>query len=346
MRLRKLLTASMCALLFGINGHAIAETVPLPLARQTVAKAVELIETRAVYPRKQEEYGQAKAELLALLEGRTEDIDRRLLSAALIKVLRTLDADGHSFVVSPTRYSDQQRTAPPRAEAAPTLKLVTTARGTALHWTPPQIVSSAMEARADYLKRFSDDAAALPQLNQACALVIDLTAQIGGNAWPPFIAMGPLFGAGNQAYAVDRDANRIRFVSPVKLQAMDSVHSADHPNPLARFANLPLAVVVGGRTASAGEMLLVALMGEGERVQTFGRTSAGMSTANTSYPMPDGSMLILTTNRYAVGEQPVIHGGIPVAHPAAPEDSAEAIVLRAAEWAVSKSPLCAAPPKI
>lgn len=339
-RLRKFLTASGCAILIGVSHCAVAETVPLPLARKTVTHAIELIETRALLPRKQEEYAQAKAELLALLEGRATDIDRAALSAGMTKVLLTLDADGHSLVVSPSSYADIQQVAPPPAAPSPTMKLVTTAHGAVLRWTPPQIMSSTVEARAEYLKRFSEDAAGVARTKQACALVVDLSEQIGGNAWPPFIAMEPLFGTANQAYVVDRYGNRGNFVYPATLKNLDTAHTAHHPNPLARFAHLPVAVVVGADTASAGEMLLVALLGEGERVQTFGHTSHGLTTANQTYAMEDQSQLILSEHRYAVGRQAVFRGGIPVAHPAAPGDSADAIVTRAAEWAASHSPLC------
>jgi hypothetical protein len=57
-------------------------------------------------------------------------------------------------------------------------------------------------------------------------------------------------------------------------------------------------------------MLLMALMGE-ERVRTFGQTSYGMSTANATYPLPDGATLVLTQSRYALGNGPVFRGGIP-----------------------------------
>src|SRR5205823_15053421 len=103
----------------------------------------------------------------------------------------------------------------------------------------------------------------------------------------------------------------------------------------------PLAVLVGERTASAGEMLLVALMGE-ERVQTFGRTSYGQSTANMTYRLADGSRLVLTEQRYALGDAPVYHGDIPAMHPAAAGETWDASVRTAAEWAAANSPQCKA----
>lgn len=318
-----------------------SERLPMPLAREVVQRAIELVETRALLPRQQNEYARAKADLFALLDGQSADIERRILYMGINKVLGTLDVDGHSFIVSPSLYEQRQQVSPQPAGQA-SFRLVTTANGPVLHWTPPQIVSSTMEARAAYLKRFDDDAAQLKEMEKTCAVVVDLTEQKGGNAWPPFIAMHPLFGTANKAYMVDRDGKRTPFVIATRLKELGSVYAAGRPNPLERFSNLPVAVVVGARTSSAGEMLLVALLGEGERVQTFGHTSHGMSTANATYPLPDKSVLVLTESRYAVGDQAVFHRGIPVAHPAAGNDSADVIVNHAAEWVARQSPLCAA----
>jgi len=181
--------------------------------------------------------------------------------------------------------------------------------------------------------------AARPDLAQACALVVDLGEQTGGNAWPPFIAMYPLFGDANKARWVDRDGKRTPFVNRARLEEMNQAYAGGRASPLSRFAAGPLAVVVSERTASAGEMLLVALLGE-ERVQTFGRASYGMSTANATYPLADGSSLVLTESRYALGDGPVYQGGIPSMHAAAKGEPLDASVKAAAEWAAANSPQC------
>jgi hypothetical protein len=328
----------------GVAQDAPAAALPLELARQVTQRTIELVETKGLAPRQQAEYAQAKAALLALLDDQAAGIERQVLYRAINTLLGTLDVDGHSSILSPQRERQRQRSAAATGLRAPSFRLVTTANGTVLRWTPPQIVSSTMEARADYIKLFFDEAAGLAQLNEACAMVVDLSEQKGGNAWPPFIEMHPLFGKSNNAYMVDRDGKRIAFVEPSRLEALARPYAAGRDHPLARFAKLPLAVVVDGRTASAGEMLLVALLGEGDRVQTFGGTSRGLSTANMTYPLADGSTLVLTERRYAIGDQPVYRGGIAPAHPAGPDESADAVVKRAAAWAASQSPLCAARP--
>jgi hypothetical protein len=347
--MRRVLFVAGCAALFVTSTFVKAEdkpddTMPVPLARQVVDRAIELVESKGLYPRQQSEYAQAKAELLASFDGQPADIGRKDLYGRIRKLLGTLDTNGHSFLMPASR---QQQALPRRQGIVlddlrpPVFKLVTTSHGIVLRWTPPAIVGAGPDVTASYLKRFYDEAAARPDIADACALVVDLSEQTGGNAWPPFAAMYPLFGDANKAKWVDRDGKRTAFVSPARLKEMSRQYAPDRANPLARFDSGPLAVVAGRRTASAGEMLLVALLGEA-RVQTFGSTSYGMSTANATYTLADGSTLVLTQSRYALGEGPVYQGGIPAMHPAAQDQPVVDAVKTAAEWAAANSPQCAA----
>jgi hypothetical protein len=348
--IRKASIAAGCAALFITSTFVNADdkpadTMPAALARDVVNRTVELVESKGLYPRQQTEYAQAKAELLAALEGQTHGIDRKDLYGRITKLLGTLDTNGHSFIMPPVQQSQSQRQGIALEELRPpAFKLVTTSYGTVLRWTPPAIVGSGQNVIAPYLKTFYDEAAARPDIAEACALVVDLSAQTGGNAWPPFVAMYPLFGDANKANWVDRDGKRTRFVIRANLEAMNRLAAEGRVNPLTRFGSGPLAVVVGKRTASAGEMLLVALLGE-SRVQTFGNTSYGMSTANMTYRLADGASLVLTEQRYALGDAPVYQGGIAPMHPGAHNEPVADSVKTAAEWAAANSPQCSAKPQ-
>ncbi|MEH6434800.1 S41 family peptidase [Massilia sp. DD77] len=342
-RLAVLVLASVLRLPAQAAQAPAADLIPTSLAKEVVGRTIELVETNALPPRDPAEYAQAKTALLAVLSAAGEHSDRRALFQHVDTLLGTLDADRHSFIRSPVAMQGQQAarvTALAAAAPVSSFALLDTGGGKVLHWTPPQSVGN-MEVEAPaFLKRFMADASALPGLSSACALVVDLSAQRGGNAWPPFAAMHPLLSAANTASMVDRNGVRQRYVHPQTLAQIEQRHGGEGKNPLLRFAGTPLGVVVGGQTSSAGEMLLVALMGEGERVRTFGTVSHGMTTANMSYPMADGSTLILSERRYAVGDAPVIRGGIPAQVSAA---AGAAAVRQAAEWAASRSPLCRAP---
>jgi len=352
--MRKTLIAAGCAALFVSSGFVSADdgavdTMPAALAHQVVDRTIELVESKGLYPRRQEEYAQARTELLAVFDGQPAGIARKDLYGRIRKLLGTLDTNGHSFLLPANPQAQGQQEPPQRRVSAsealrpPMFKLVTTSRGTVLRWTPPAIVDGGMSAAKPYLERFYDEAAARPDIAEACALVVDLSRQTGGNAWPPFFAMYPLFDGANKASWVDRDGKRTPFVTPSSLRETSRYLVGDRANPLARFGSGPLAVVVGSQTASAGEMLLVALLGE-TRVQTFGSTSYGLSTANKTYTLADGSTLVLTELRYALGDGPIYQGGIAPMHPAEKGAPVEDAVRTAAEWAAANSPQCGARP--
>jgi len=337
-----------------------ADAMPMPLAREVVTQAIALVDAKGVHPRSQAEYAYAKSQLLLTVANGGEQVDRNEVYGRIRKLLATLDADGHSFLMpaaqKPVQQQGQQQPASqPLSQLlrgmageelrAPSFRLVTTSRGTVLRWTPPAIVGAAQDTISVYVKRFYDEAAGRPDIKEACALVVDLGEQTGGNAWPPFVAMYPLFSDANKANWVDRDDKRIPFVNRANLARLAGVGAGGRANPLAPFADGPLAVVVGSRTASAGEMLLVALLGE-NRVQTFGQTSRGLSTANNTYPLADGSKLVLTEMRYAVGDGPVYRGGIPAMHPVEKGAPVDAATRAAAEWAAANSPACGPGPRV
>jgi len=140
---RNMLRAAFCALSFGAAcavGAAEAQvpTMPLALARDVTTQAVTLVESKGMYPLRQEDYAQAKQRLLALVDGKAQAVDRGDLYARINGLLATLDTDKHSFVMPPvaTGQFTSAATARPRV---PMFQLVATTRGTVLRFVPPPI---------------------------------------------------------------------------------------------------------------------------------------------------------------------------------------------------------------
>lgn len=115
----------------------------------------------------------------------------------------------------------------------------------------------------------------------ARAWIVDITKNSGGNMWPMLRALKPLFGDGRvggvQAKNHEIDWWEIR-----------------NDEPGLSLSNDPVALIIGNDTASSGEAVAVAFQGR-SRTRTFGERTAGKSTANSSYPLPDGSRLNVTT---------------------------------------------------
>jgi len=335
-------TAIFAAMLFmaAFDAEAFSKTISSSLGREVADRTVELVESHGLYPRRQGEYAQAKTALFAVFDGRPLEIDREEFYARIISMLETLDTNGHTFLIrAHQKLAVQRNQTLPNDLPPPMFQLLQTSKGTVLRWTPPPIVEGSASATELYLKHFYDEAETMPNISQACALVVDLSEQSGGNAWPPLVAMHPLFGMVNKAMWVDRDGKRTTFVNRTGLEGLNRTFAEGRSNPLSRFSSGLLAVVASKRTSSAGEMLLIALLGEA-RVQTFGNTSSGLTTANAAHPLPDGSTLVLTVARYALGDGPVFRGGIRPMHQGDPGESQVNVVASAAEWVAANSPRC------
>ena len=64
---------------------------------------------------------------------------------------------------------------------------------------------------------------------------------------------------------------------------------------LAALDSSYVAVLTGPRTASSGEAVAISFIGR-PRTRSFGLPTAGLSTANRTYPLPDSSLIVLTVS--------------------------------------------------
>lgn len=119
-----------------------------------------------------------------------------------------------------------------------------------------------------------------------CGWVVDLRRDTGGSMLPMLAGLQPLLG--NATLGGFRNAD-------------DHIEHFSAASPLDRnlptgpgLQDAPVAVLIGPHTASSGEVVAIAFRGR-PRTRSFGQPSAGLSTANSVYPLADGSGLVLTT---------------------------------------------------
>lgn len=128
-----------------------------------------------------------------------------------------------------------------------------------------------------------------------CGWIVDLRGNTGGNMWPMLQGIDPLLGDGPFGAFVDPAGNVTRWqrfnhrVTAGPMQA-----SGEAPSFGLAHASAPLAVLIDGRTWSSGEMTAIALIGR-RGVRVFGDPSGAYSTANGTFKLSDGALLILTT---------------------------------------------------
>ena len=313
------------------------------VGREMAQQTIYWVEKEGLAPRSKDEYEERKRSVLSFVGEDGATIDREQLYTRLRMMLGTLDTDGHTFLSSATQSAAHTASTTPKAAAAASLlKLIETPAGKVLHITPPQITGGDDERMREYATGGLRNMQASGLAGQACAVVVDLSEQKGGNAWPPMDLLQPLFTGANSGRFVNRDNNRWPVFTLAQLETRHAKLGGGIDNPLQRFASQPFAFIMTGDTASAGEMIAVALLGEGERARSFGWPSYGKTTANRTINIPDNAMLVLTGARYGIGGQPVIRGKIQPQVPAGEGDAMGAVLMRAATWAAKNSSLCKA----
>lgn len=132
-----------------------------------------------------------------------------------------------------------------------------------------------------------------------CGWIVDMRSNPGGNMWPMLAGVGPILGEGSPGSFIDADGVQtpwfyeggisgvVRNGQRVSAARVARPYRLQRPDP-------PVAVLTGVNTASAAEAVVIAFRGRPD-TRSFGLVTRGVPTANTSYDMPDGAVVVLTT---------------------------------------------------
>lgn len=261
---------------------------------------------------------------------------------AIQAALRAL-GDRHSFFVAPPSGSTGGGTTQPPPAAPPPTGL-TLAGGIAYVSMPGFSHPDATGHANAYHAVLRDLDARSP-----CGWVVDLRRNPGGNMWPMLAGIGPVLGEGLVGMFVDPDSVRTRWwhrdgqagtVSPGGAATV--VARVSVPQYRLARGDPPVAVLTGPGTASSGEAVATAFRAR-PATRSFGRGTAGVSTANRGFRLSDGALIQLTVSTFAdrtgrlYGD--VIHPDVSVADGGVTGDPASDPPLRAAvEWLREQPP--------
>ena len=116
--------------------------------------------------------------------------------------------------------------------------------------------------------------------------IIDLRGNTGGNMYPMIASVHRFISSGDDMLRF-RSRKRTNYIVLSFVVRSVGVEQMAH-------IDCPVALLTDGDTASSGEATLICFRGQ-ENARSFGSPTAGYASANSSFPMPDGSMLVLTT---------------------------------------------------
>ncbi|QQP97908.1 S41 family peptidase [Lysobacter enzymogenes] len=326
-RNRSFLYAFVFSLAFAGTAATAAETATPATGDADVDRTIEMARQRALNADRPD-WPAVQARAAELVRAQPGEAGR---TAAIRHVLASL-RDGHSFYMSAEQLSARQSGAaaagrggaagkggprPPIAAAQPAVAGFP--RLSVNAWVGDS--DAAMTDAALQVRR--ELSAALG--GGACGLVVDLSANGGGNMWPMMGGLAPLYDEGLiEAYDNGR-GRRTELI--VKRGAL---YSGDTRLPDIDLPPLParpryVAVILGARTASSGEITALGFKGQGN-VRSFGAPTAGATSSNQSIRLPSGGLLALTTSRLVDRNGGVQHG------PLQPDERSEQPLDTAAQW--------------
>ncbi len=125
-----------------------------------------------------------------------------------------------------------------------------------------------------------------------CGVIVDLRGNTGGNAWPMVAGLAALIPDGPMLEFVHRDGSS----TPVTIEGNQARVGRDDMISVETGPKVeaPVAVLTDGATASSAEVVVLAFRGVAT-ARSFGAASAGFSSSNDLFPLPDGATLMLTT---------------------------------------------------
>lgn len=133
--------------------------------------------------------------------------------------------------------------------------------------------------------------------HQPCGLVLDFSTNSGGNMWPMLIGLSPLLSEGQLGAfrSSDEVTSKIEKINGLITLGGKS-HFLNYPPSAAPQGKTPyIAIIVGSNSASSGEITPLLFYGQ-KNVKFFGQKTAGFTSANQVFPLPNGGTLVLTTS--------------------------------------------------
>ncbi len=299
-------TVRACGVHMGPAQPAQGENNGQSVAVQTITFAINAIRTHALHASLIDWESRTPPLLELAGAGSAED-----LYAEIRRLLADLH-DGHSFVMPPA--TAQRLEAQP--EQMPVFTKISSDVGKI---SLPALTSHSAKRMQDFSRTGQQIFAQAPDMR---GWIVDLRHDRGGNMWPMLQALRPLLGNGDLGFFEDRTGKRS---APWRAVAQGVAPQDGGPD----LSRVPVAVLIGPQTASAGEAVAIALKGR-PNTRFFGTATHGQTSGNKSFALPDGGILAVaakfeldrTGKRY---EGPVQPDGVE-ADPDKAERTAEAWV--------------------
>jgi carboxyl-terminal processing protease len=165
----------------------------------------------------------------------------------------------------------------------------------------PPCASASAVRRSEYAGRVQSSMAVLDSMGVLHGWLVDLRELDGGDVDPALAALGPLLGEGTLGMAFRPDGRRLVWSYAGGTCTAATGPRGGRRTTASRVIQLrdpaiPVAVLIGPRTARAGEVVAYLLRSRPD-VRCFGMRTAGLGLVQEWVRLPDGTQLHLATAR-------------------------------------------------
>ena len=225
-------------------------------------------------------------DLKSLSMGLKTVVDAQVVNNYVLQALRKA-GDNHSFIqnkVAAKNYANSNT-----SQAKPESKLLDGGIG---YISVPAYGSTNKEVGEAFAAGIQSMIKKLDSANDIKGWVVDLRGNGGGNMYPMISGLGPMLDVGELGYFVKGKTSM-----PWKNTRNGMRVNVKDPYVLKNSKN-KIAVLIGRGTGSSGEMTAITFIGQAN-TRLFGEPSSGYITANQTFPLSDGSNLLLASTYVA-----------------------------------------------
>lgn len=208
----------------------------------------------------------------------------------ILNMLRKV-GDNHSFISPKVSFEKSQKTQ--TSTSVPYSKLLNKHIG---YINVPDFSSRNKDIQIKFATKIQELIKTLDTEHLIKSWVVDLRDNRGGNMHPMLAGLGPLTEEGISGNFVShKDKSTISWFYKNGGFGVGNNVTTQVKKPYRLQKPLPkIAVLIGPNTGSSGEMTAVAFIGK-ENTQLFGQVSAGYTTTNQDYKLPNGDRVYLAS---------------------------------------------------
>ena len=264
---------------------------PSATVKAYVQKVISIVKKHALV-RDSIPWPQTEAEMLAFARGMQTEKEVYPVIDYLLNVMRRY-GDNHSHFLSPSGVKNLEAAETDDEAPQPQARYLGNGVG---YVAVPRFNANKDARKTAFARQIQQLIQGIDTARTVTGWVVDLRQNEGGTMTPMIAGLGPLLGEGTLGYFVsDKREISWGYRNGKSYIKKPGIRATTVPNPYRlRQADARVAVLIGPRTASSGEMTAISFIGR-PNTRFFGLPSGGYTTGNEEFTLPGKTLLFLAS---------------------------------------------------